>query len=97
MATQKNIKADTKATKTETKTDAPEVVKVADVARKLEMSPKAVRARIRRMYKNENTRKGLPTPIGGVDSNGHAKLGWNFELKDRKAVEALIASFVSAE
>jgi hypothetical protein len=94
MATKRSTKATPKATPT---TDTTNVVKVAEIAKKHNINPKAVRARLRRMYRNEETRKGLPTPIGGVNENGLAKAGWNFDPKDRKAIEDLIASFVGSE
>lgn len=65
------------------------VVSVADIARSLNMNPKHVRARLRRMYKNNDVRvKELQTIAPHV---------WKFDVTkvDVNAVRALIASFAN--
>lgn len=65
------------------------VVSVADIARDLSMNPKHVRARLRRMYKNNDPRvKELQTIAPHV---------WKFDVTktDVNAVRALIASFAN--
>lgn len=65
------------------------VVSVADIARSLSMNPKHVRARLRRMYKNNDPRvKELQTIAPHV---------WKFDVTKVNVadVRALIASFAN--
>lgn len=84
-------KKNSKVTPIDAKAETKPVVsgcKVADIARAHDMNPKMVRARLRRLYRNEETRKGLPTPITAGT--------WTFAEKDRAAITKLVASFAGS-
>lgn len=62
-----------------------DVVHVAQIARELRMNPKHVRARLRRMYRNNDARVANLQTI--------ANHTWAFSRNDEKRVRDLIASF----
>lgn len=62
---------------------APPVVKLADICKAHDKDPKTVRARLRRLYADEDA-KDLPQPIADAGQR------WTFNEEDREAVEALV-------
>lgn len=63
------------------------VVSVAEIARELHMNPKHVRARLRRMYKNNDVRVASLRTI--------APHVWKYDAAFASDVRALIASFAN--
>ena len=66
-----------------------DVVHVAQIARELRMNPKHVRARLRRLYRNNDARVR--------DLQTIANHTWSFSRENESRVRALIASFAIDE
>jgi len=64
---------------------APPVVKIAEVCRELNIDPKTVRARLRRLYAGDDA-KDLPQPLTDAGQR------WTFAEEDAEAVKALVAN-----
>lgn len=61
----------------------PPTVTVAEIAKAHDLDPKTVRARLRRLYKDEDA-TDLPQPIDGAGQR------WTFPEDQREALEALV-------
>lgn len=57
-------------------------IKLADIARQNKVDPKTARRKFRKLYMDKKRNSSLPKPVDR----------WEFDSKDKKAVERLIAN-----